>query len=135
MTRIILGFLIAPLASGLLQSIVMGSFRIVIVIWIFAYAFSFILGVPAFLIFHKYSWLKLWQVIVAGTALGVIVGLLFSLIAGFNNQMILSNILGLGLFGLHGLVVSLAFWIVAFMKVGSNKSLQPTANAPAELNR
>lgn len=131
MKRIILGFLIAPLASGLLQGVVMGNLGAVIFAWVFAYPFSIILGVPAFLVFKKNSWLKLWQVVVAGTTLGVIGGLLFSLVASFENHSVQSIIHGLGLFGLHGLVVSLAFWLVAIMKVSSNNAPQPTPKSGA----
>jgi hypothetical protein len=46
MKRIILGFALAPLASGLLDGIIMGNLGAFISASLFAYPFSLIMGVP-----------------------------------------------------------------------------------------
>ena len=133
MKRIILGFALAPLASGLLQGIIMGTFGAVIFAWVFAYPISLVLGIPAFILFRKKSWLKMWQVTLAGTILGIVGGVLFGLLVGFEGYSVQSVFKGLVLFGLHGLVVSLTFWFVTLLRSSSNNQLNqdaPKSGAP-----
>lgn len=129
MKRYILGFLLAPISSGLLQAIAEGNLGAILVISIFAYPIALILGVPSFFLLKEYGCLRFWHITALGTTLGVLCGLLLSLSASDDNFSIQSILLDLGFFGLHGLVVSCVFWLVALINIRSNKSInsQPPA--------
>jgi len=131
MKRIVLGFIFAPIASGLLQGALMGNLGAPLFALLFAYPFSIVLGVPTFIFFQKNGWLKLWQVLLAGTTLAIMGGYIFSIIVGNDGHSIQSIIQGLGAFGLHGLVVSLSFWVIAIKQFSSNKSFKPTPKSGA----
>lgn len=51
--RLLAGFMLAPLAPGLLQSIITGSIGPVLQVSQFAYIFALVLGLPAFLLARK----------------------------------------------------------------------------------
>lgn len=111
--RIILGFALSPLASGVLQIFVMdrlGGFRIIII----SYPFAFILGIPGFFIARYLCWLSLRAVLLGGAGLGVLVGLLIALEGLHDNPI--SIILGFSLFAAHGAVVAGLFWVIALWR-------------------
>ncbi|WP_244923329.1 hypothetical protein [Ochrobactrum quorumnocens] len=68
--RIILGFALSPLASGVLQIFVMGGFRGFSVIM---FSYPLILGIPAFFIARYLGWLSLKAVVLGGAGLGSLV--------------------------------------------------------------
>ena len=124
MHREIISFVLAPLASGVLQGIVMGNYGAALFGAMLAYPLSIFCGVPTFFVFRSKGWLKLWQVALAGLVLGLSVGVLIGLIIGYENYWASSVINGYFLLGLHGLVVAVSFWLMAYAGVGSNKSLK-----------
>ena len=123
MKRILLGFFISPLSSGLIQGTIMGNAVGVFYTYlIYALPLSIIFGMPTFIIFKKNNWLKLWHVTLTGFILGMLVSLIYGAIIGFSSFSVIAIIKGILLFGFHGFIVSLTFWlIVLFNSKSSNK--------------
>jgi|GEM_PF-1221131 len=121
--RIILGFALSPLASGVLGVAIKGSpmaFGIVI----FAYPFALTLGIPAFIVARYLGWLSLPAVIAGGAGLSVLAGLLIALDgSGFGGYAAWSVILGLLLFAAHGAVVAGLFWLIALWRRHEDRRL------------
>ena len=111
-SRVIAGFLGAPLVAGLLWSVAtlspFGGFFALI----FAYPFAWIFGIPGYLIFRKFGWLKFRQVTSAGAIFG---GLSFALFYSFGSPAKLSpgDMLMIGLFIVDGAAVAAVFWLIA----------------------
>jgi len=116
MLRIILGFAMSPLASGVFNVLIMGRPGALLVV-IFTYPFALTLGVPAFIVARYLGWLSLRAVIAGGASLGVLAGILLGLAGdGFRGYAAWSVILGLLLFAAHGAVVAGLFWLIALWR-------------------
>lgn len=113
--RIILGFALSPLASGVLQIFVMGGFRGFPVI-MFSYPVALILGIPAFFIARYLGWLSLKAVVLGGTGLGLLVCLVLVARDGGYHEAPAFIILGVATMSAHGAVVAGLFWIIALWR-------------------
>ncbi|MBB4096020.1 hypothetical protein [Brucella pecoris] len=120
--RIVLGFALSPLASGILQIFVMGGFRGFPII-MYSYPVALILGIPAFFIARYLGWLSLKAVLSGGAGLGILAGLMLAF-DGFHGRQ-LSVILGFALLATHGTVVAGLFWIIALWQRHERKVLPP----------
>lgn len=120
------GFLLAPLASALLQGLIMLSPGAAIMTLIFAYPLALLLGLPGYLLFRRMRWLKPWQVIAAGGTLGAAVALIVFLGTG-QGAVSAPTLLAVGLFTLHGAVVAAVFWWIAI----GTRARVPTDSADA----
>jgi len=118
--RIILGFIVAPLASGLLQGLIVGNWPAVFMALVFAYRFTLVLGLPTFLIFRRFRWLKAWHAMTAGFGLGMVAPLLRGMSTDFGDYSAVSIVGSLGLFALHGMAVSTTFWLIALINQSGN---------------
>jgi hypothetical protein len=114
-SRVVSGFLGAPLISGVLYSVMTLSPSAGFFALIFAYPFAWMLGIPAYLLFRKMGWLKFWQVLLAGAVLGGIACALFSW-GGSPANLERSDLIWMGLFIIHGAVVAAMFWLIAIKK-------------------
>ncbi|MGU3495573.1 hypothetical protein ACLBXM_16155 [Xanthobacteraceae bacterium A53D] len=115
--RIVLGFALAPLASGVLQALVtgwLGAFGIVM----FSYPLALILGIPGFLVARHLGWLGPKAVIAGGAGLGFSAAALLSLWPGLETTGfgIGAVIAGGVLLAIHGAVVAFAFWLIALSR-------------------
>jgi len=114
MKRILFGFFIAPLSSGLLQGAIMGNVAAIFYIYlIIGLPVSIIFGMPAFILFLKKGWLHFWLATLAGFSLGLLAGLIYAAIIGYDSFSLISLFKGMLLFGVHGFIVSLSFWLIA----------------------
>jgi len=77
MSRVTLGFLVAPAVPILLLGLLARNFGTVVFGGMFAYPFALVLGAPVYFIMRKKGWLKLWQVTLASSALGALSFLTF----------------------------------------------------------
>lgn len=112
--RLILGFALAPLASGILQMLVMGIGGIPIII--FSYPFALGLGIPAFFVARHMGLLSLRYCILGGASLGGLTGVLLAFAMGGVHAGAPSIMLGFALLSVHGGVVGGAFWMVALWR-------------------
>ena len=110
--RIILGFALSPLASGVLQIFVMGGFRGFPII-MFSYPLALMFGIPAFFIARYLGWLSLRAVFLGGAGLGVLVCLVLVALDGGYHERPLPIILGFAAMAAHGAAVAGLFWIIA----------------------
>jgi len=121
MLRIVLGFALSPLASGVFNVAFMGNpyaFGIVIL----SYPFALMLGIPAFIIARYLDWLSLRAVIAGGAGLGFLAGIIVGLAgSGFGGYPAWSVILGFLLFAAHGAVVAGLFWLIALWRRHDNR--------------
>ena len=108
---VFLGFLLAPLASAVLQGLTSLSPAAGVFTLPFAYLLSWILGVPGYFLFRRFGWLRPWQVISAGGGAGVAVAVIVFWGMG-QNVLGAATAFAAALFMAHGAVVAAAFcWI------------------------
>jgi len=113
-TRIILGFLLAPLATVVVQFLREGMGPSLGLVLMYAYIFGLPLGIPAFIALWKLKWLQLWQVILFSVVLGLIVAVLAA-----PTHITLANpylVKELGFYVLHSTAVGFLFWLVALCR-------------------
>ncbi|WP_235817573.1 hypothetical protein [Brucella cytisi] len=118
--RIILGFALSPLASGVLQIILMGGFRGFPII-LFSYPLALIFGIPAFFIAPYLGWQSLKATLLGGAGLGTLVCLVIVALDGGYHERPLPIILGFTALAAHGAVVAGLFWFIAFWRSGAGE--------------
>jgi len=125
MNRIILTYLVASLASGSLNGVILGNLSAVAFALVFAILFPIVFGLPAYFLLIRQAWVDLWQSIVAGVCLGAMFGLIVSISFGLDRYSVSSLVGSLGLFALHGGFVAAIFWILAHKDRSTNKAISP----------
>lgn len=114
--RVIAAFLIAPLAPCLALTLAADGLLWFIVFAPFCYVLS-AAGIPAYFLFKRMGWLKLWQVVPAGSVLGVAIAFTKALgPPSANNALQLAG---------YGALTALVFWLVAFAGSRSKNSFKP----------
>lgn len=135
--RTIVGFLVAPIAPGLLAAILAAPFRagtgvfglreLAEAAWIIklsaalGYPIAIVLGVPLYVFFRSRGWNGLLIYIAAGALLGLIVYLIYVLLAEYSSNGLwglaekLSNtaLVYIPLGMICGAVAALCFWLIA----------------------
>jgi len=107
--NIVKGVFVAPLASGILQGLLMKNWGALVFALVFAYPLSLAIGLPTLLLLERNKKATLSNLLIAGFLGGAFVGLFFT---GSDLQAP-TMLLGLLLFAFHGLLVAFAFWFVA----------------------
>ncbi|MHC1551221.1 hypothetical protein [Phyllobacterium sp. K27] len=110
--RIIAGFALSPLASGVLQVLLMGGFRGFPII-MFSYPVALILGIPAFFVARYLGWLSLKAVVLGGAGLGLFVCCVMVAFDRGYHEAPAFIILGVAAMAAHGAVVAGLFWVIA----------------------
>jgi hypothetical protein len=129
--RVLLGLLIAPLAPGviaLLGAVVAFPFetRTFALASALGYPVALVVGAPLYVLFRRKGWLKAWQVVLAGGAVGMFIPIVIALAvlvvvallgAGFTLPVAAEaahKYLGLVLVGaLSGIACASVFWLIA----------------------
>lgn len=130
MNRVLLAFLVAPLVPLLVLGLVdfAGSSSVhnpfgnaglfAIIMFLYVYPTTAILGLPVFLLFRRKGWLQWWRVLAAGLCIGVtpsLLSLLLPLIADVRAQEVLATWLPFAALGAgFGAIAALAFRAIAF---------------------
>ena len=113
--RVALAFAVAPLTAPAIGTLQTLDFRTFMFMSIASYPFSLLLGVPAYLVFHRLGWLQIWAVVLAGAVLGGAVELLSFGIPNYPGALkTVLTFCGLGA------ATGLVFWLVAFARLRSN---------------
>lgn len=107
--NIVKGVLVAPLASGAFQGLLMQNWVAAVFALAFAYPFSLVIGLPLFLLLERNQKSSLPYLLISGLLGGVFAGFFFTG-PGFQPFAVALSLL---LFGAHGLLVAFAFWLVA----------------------
>jgi len=89
---------------------------------------SILAGVPLAIWFVKRGWFKLWQSLLAGATIGLVVGLAFNNSAGFAMLVYVLKFIALG--SLH----TVACWVLAFWKNTAFSSLGAHRAAGVKVN-
>ncbi|MBV7483228.1 hypothetical protein [Bordetella sp. BOR01] len=110
--RIMLGFALSPLASGVLQIFFMKGFRGFPIIMI-SYPLALVLGIPAFFAARHLGWLSLKAVLLGGAGLGFFAGCVLVALDGGYHEGPVWIVLGFAAMAAHGAVVAGLFWIIA----------------------
>ena len=118
LSRVFVGFLLAPLSSALAQAIIAGRPLTFVPVAIAAYLFAIFLGLPTWLLFRRFGWQAWWQVVGVGVALGVLAGFVFHLsfgrgLDGADLELLPATLLG---FCGHAALVATIFWLIAIRK-------------------
>ncbi len=118
--REVFALVVAPIGSGLLQGALMGNWGSFVFGVAASYLFSSAIGLPALIFARRRGWTGLGQTLLVGTWAGLAGGVILIVFAGRGNFSALSLLGGASLLGAHGFVVSLLYWLVAYM--GAAKS-------------
>lgn len=110
--RAIIGFIIAPLVTGGIQAVALGS-TAGLASALFSYSFAFVLGVPAFLFARRFKMTGFGAVTAGSGGLGLSSGLLILVSGGIGVYSPASLFAGLALFTAHGSIVGALFWAIA----------------------
>ena len=134
--REVLAISLAPLASGILQGAVMGNAAALLFGAIAGYAFGAVIGLPTLVFIWHCGWRSVAMYLAAGTVAGAVAGLSLGLLLGFGNYGWGAVAASLVLFALHGLAVSLAYWLIAYAGVpysseGAENDAHETSNNEA----
>jgi hypothetical protein len=130
MKRIVLAFLVAPLVPVLLLALVdlIGSSGaashsgngalFALVVFVFVYPATAILGIPVYLYFRRKGWHQWWRVLLGGACIGLAPGVFSGFLALFADVRIGETLAMLlpfaGLAAAFGAVGALAFRVIAF---------------------
>lgn len=117
--NIVKGVVIAPLASGALQGLLMHNWVAFVFALVFAYPLALVIGLPVFFLLERYQKASLPYLLIAGLLCGAFAGIFF-IGQGFQPTAAAISLL---LFSGHGLLVAFAFWFVALRK---NEPPQPS---------
>ena len=112
--REILALVLSPLASGVLQGLLMGNGGAFFFGVTFAYVFAALVGIPTLVVLRRYGWFTLPKYLLAGFVAGAGSGLLLGIFWGYADYSVGSVLGGMLLFSTHGFVVSLAYWMLAY---------------------
>ena len=113
--------MIAPAVSGILHGATMGNLGSVIAASIIAYPSAVLLGLPAYVLFRKNGWLKMWQALSAGAVLALLPGAAIVYLSNGGYYSAIEYSGSLSVFAVHGAVVSLVFWLFVVWRDGTNK--------------
>lgn len=112
--REISGLVLAPLASGFLQGGLMGNFGSFVFGAVLSYIFAVLIGLPAFMFARRKGWISLSQIASIGFLAGLVVAGLVMVLSGTEGFGLMSILGSVSLLGMHGLLVSLIFWFIAY---------------------
>jgi len=119
--RIILGFALSPLASGVLNMILMGGFHGFPII-MFSYPLALMFGIPAFFVARYLGWLSLRAVLLGGAGLGLFVCCVMVALDGGYHGRPSPIILGFAAMAAHSAVVAGLFWFIALWPRNEHKA-------------
>ena len=105
---------LAPLASGLLQGAVMRNAGAFVFGAVAGYVFAALVGLPALMFLRRRRWQSIGKYIGVGTLAGAASGVVLGLFWGLENYKWGAVVAGFLFFALHGLVVSLSYWLIAY---------------------
>ena len=114
MSRVTLGFLVAPVGPLLLFGLATRNASTALFVGMLTYPFALVLGAPAYFLMRKKAWLKLWQVALASAALGALSFLTVLAITGSgggDSAQALTYIAGV--FIGSAILTGITFWAVA----------------------
>lgn len=130
MNRILLAFLVAPLVPLLVLGLVdlAGSSGVqgrsgnaglfAIIMFLYVYPTTAVLGLPVFLLFSRRGWFQWWRVLVGGICIGVapsLLSLLLPLFADVRMHEVMATLLPFAALGAaFGALGALAFRAIAF---------------------
>lgn len=114
--RIVLGFALAPLASGVLQSVIMLSPLSFSSIVMFSYPLALLFGIPGFLLARRKGWTSLKATVLAGAGLGLLASMLVNFFLDLPGFGLAAVAIGAALCAAHGAAVALAFWFIALRR-------------------
>ncbi len=113
--QVILGFLIAPLAPAIVHAFIYKSAMGIVFAGLgFAYPTAILFGIPAYLVFKRLGWLRLWQLAIAGFCIGVLALDIYCYAVGARADMRSTAI-----YGAYGLLATSTFWLIALRTKGS----------------
>lgn len=109
------GFLLAPLVSAGLQTILMGSQGAALIL-IFTYPFSWILGIPSFLVASHLGLTDFKTTVLGSCILGFLAAGLTVVVGGglAGGISALSVAFGALFIVLHATIIGASFWVIAF---------------------
>lgn len=116
--NIVKGVLVAPIASGALQGLLMHNWVAFIFALVFAYPLALVIGLPVFHLLERNRKASLPYLLISGLLCGAFAGLFF---IGRDFQASAAAI-SLLLFGSHGLLVAFAFWFDALRTVDTRQT-------------
>jgi hypothetical protein len=114
----------APLGSGILQGAIMGNWGAFIFGITASYLFAAAVGLPALILARRRGWTNFRQTLLVGTCAGAAAGLLLMALTGTTGFKVQSVLAGVLLLGTHGLVVSMFYWLIAYL--GASKYVKVT---------
>lgn len=114
MGRVTVAFLVAPLAPALCFGAVSGLAAGALYVAAWAYPSALVLGVPAYCFMRKRGWLKLWQVSIGSSALGLLSYALFFSVFEYSGSGAGRIVLfAAPVFTACALVTGITFWAIA----------------------
>ncbi|WP_296021673.1 hypothetical protein [uncultured Agrobacterium sp.] len=121
--RCVSGFLLAPLVSAGLQTLLMGSHGAALIL-IFTYPFSWFLGIPSFLVARHLGLTDLKSTVLGSCVLGFFAVGLTVLIGGgqAGGFSALSVTFGALFIALHATLIGASFWFIAFGRFGPTQN-------------
>jgi peptidoglycan/LPS O-acetylase OafA/YrhL len=124
--RTLVAFLLAPLAPCMVAALLQRHFSWIFVVAPFAYLFA-MTGIPAYFYFRRRGWREPWRILLASSALGVLV----SFLGGFSSIGATGIVNGSEAvaFGGYGAVAGAAFWFLAYAR---NRPAHPPAQGRAD---
>jgi hypothetical protein len=110
MSRVMAGFHIAPAVTTTVATIIYGDYWFFGIALFLAYLFTFLFGLPMFLLFRKLRWLALWQVACGAIVPGLLSSLLlFSPSTEYFKQQGLQSALGVTV---YAVITAVIFWFI-----------------------
>ena len=111
---------VAPTGSGLLQGALMGHWGAFIFGMTASYVFAAAVGLPALIFARRRGWTGLGQTLLVGSCAGLAAGVLLMALTGTAHFSVLSLLVGASILGAHGFVVSLFYWLIAYVGTPKN---------------
>lgn len=139
--RVVAGFVLAPLAPGVLISLIMGlrsgldadMVGVIAAIAFFSYPVALVFGIPAHYLCRHRRWTGLSIYILFGLVLGAVPYFLSALVVGFGRligtgdraagelgTMMVTALPVLAIGAIAGLVAGASFWVIAVKKFNSS---------------